>query len=231
LVLVMVLAGAQWLPASRRPWALPLVCLAVRVVARRFWTLWAAALLLPTPARAARLGNGLLAQGTMAVALGVHFAQRFPASAPAVLTAVLLCMIVSDPWRACASRVVLLDAAETIGIGVAPLIALIRDGVIMRRPVVLPVLLAAMFGITAPKTDQGGVCDPLTFAAIGFVALAAFTVPDVGSVLQLPRVTCYVLACVALGPSAANHDMLHRSAREPSHSGHGIIARLASVLV
>ena len=74
----------------------------------------------------------------------------------------------------------------------------------MRRLLVLAVLLAVMLGLSALKTDQVRVHDPMTLAAIGFVMLAAFTVSELGSLLKLPRVTGYILAGVALGPSAAN---------------------------
>ncbi|MCU0690259.1 MAG: cation:proton antiporter [Polyangiaceae bacterium] len=112
-VLLMIFAGALWQPASGWVWTLPLVYLTTRFVARRVWTQAMAALLFPTPLRAARLGNGLLAQGTMAVAVGVDFSQRFPDYAPAVLTTVLCGTLVSDLWSARALRAVLLDAGET----------------------------------------------------------------------------------------------------------------------
>ncbi|HQK19681.1 MAG TPA: hypothetical protein PLJ27_19635 [Polyangiaceae bacterium] len=59
----------------------------------------------------------------------------------------------------------------------------------MRRIVVLGVLLAMMLAITALQTSQSAAHDPMTLAAIGFVILAAYTVSEVGSLLQLPQVT------------------------------------------
>lgn len=112
-VLVMIFAGALWAPVSGWAWIFPIVYLVVRYGARRIWTQSMAQAMSRTPLRAARLGNGLLAQGTMAVAVGVDFAQRFPDYAPAVLTTVLLGTLVSDLWSARALRAVLLDAGET----------------------------------------------------------------------------------------------------------------------
>ncbi|HOD22162.1 MAG TPA: cation:proton antiporter, partial [Polyangiaceae bacterium] len=74
----------------------------------------------------------------------------------------------------------------------------------MRRIVVLGVLLAMMLAITALQTSQSAAHDPMTLAAIGFVILAAYTVSEVGSLLQLPQVTGYIVAGLALGPAAAN---------------------------
>lgn len=112
-VLVMIFAGALWAPVSGWMWGFPLVYLVVRYVARRAWTQSVAAVMSRTRLRAARLGNGLLAQGTMAVAVGVDFSQRFPDYAPAVLTTVLVGTLVSDIWSARALRAVLLDAGES----------------------------------------------------------------------------------------------------------------------
>lgn len=78
----------------------------------------------------------------------------------------------------------------------------------MRRLVVLSVLLALMLGVRALQDGSSVAADPLILAAIGFVLLAAFTVAGLGSVLRLPKVTGYILAGVALGPSAA--DILSR---------------------
>lgn len=112
-VLVMIFAGALWIPASGWAWLFPIAYLFVRFLARRVWTNAAARVLRPTGLCTTRLGNGLLAQGTMAVAVGVSFSQRFPEFAPAVLTTVLVGTLVSDLWSARALRAVLLDAGET----------------------------------------------------------------------------------------------------------------------
>ena len=125
-VLVMIFAGALWAPVSGWAWVFPLVYLVVRFLARRLWTQSMARLMSPTPLRAARLGNGLLAQGTMAVAVGVDFSQRFPDYAPAVLTTVLIGTLVSDLWSARALRSVLLDAGESCDEPMSPSPASVR---------------------------------------------------------------------------------------------------------
>jgi Kef-type K+ transport system membrane component KefB len=73
----------------------------------------------------------------------------------------------------------------------------------MRRLIVLLVLLGAMLGIRALSLDAASAY-ALTLAAIGFVALASFTIAEMGSQLSLPRVTGYILAGITLGPYAAN---------------------------
>jgi Kef-type K+ transport system membrane component KefB len=47
--------------------------------------------------------------------------------------------------------------------------------------------------------SEGGAA---TLAAIGFVAWTAYAVADIGRALSLPRMTGYILAGVAFGPSA-----------------------------
>jgi hypothetical protein len=59
-----------------------------------------------------RLGNGLLSQGTLAVAIGVNFAQRFPTFASLILTTVLVGTLLSDLFSARALRSLLADAGE-----------------------------------------------------------------------------------------------------------------------
>lgn len=75
----------------------------------------------------------------------------------------------------------------------------------MRRVAVLIVLFGVMFALQALRVEfDAGGRNPMTLAAIGFVLLASFTLAEVGSALSLPRVTGYILAGVALGPSVAN---------------------------
>ena len=75
----------------------------------------------------------------------------------------------------------------------------------MRRIAVLVALFAVMFALQALRVDSAeGERNPMTLAAIGFVLLTSFTVAEMGSALSLPRVTGYILAGVALGPSVAN---------------------------
>lgn len=71
----------------------------------------------------------------------------------------------------------------------------------MRRFLVIAILLAAMLGLDALKAAPGNA-NPLTLAAVGFVVLASFTLAEFGGSFGLPRVTGYILAGIALGPSA-----------------------------
>jgi Kef-type K+ transport system membrane component KefB len=75
----------------------------------------------------------------------------------------------------------------------------------LRRIIVLLVLFGVMFSLQLLRAAPiPGARDPMTLAAIGFVLLASFTLAELGSALTLPRVTGYILAGVALGPSVAN---------------------------
>ncbi len=112
-VLVMIFAGALWSPVAGWVWLFPITYFAVRYVARRAFTRATVRILAPPQVLSTRIGKGLLAQGTMAVAVGVDFSQRFPHYASAVLTTVLIGTLVSDLWSARALRAVLLDAGES----------------------------------------------------------------------------------------------------------------------
>ena len=68
----------------------------------------------------------------------------------------------------------------------------------MRRGFVVLVLLAMMVGLKALKAESPGGADPLTLAAIGFVVLAAFAIAELGTKLQLPKVTGYIVSGVVL---------------------------------
>lgn len=74
----------------------------------------------------------------------------------------------------------------------------------MRRVGVLFVLFGVMLGVSALRAESAGLRDSMILAAIGFVLLAAFTLAELGSALSLPRVTGYILAGTALGPSIAD---------------------------
>ena len=111
-VLVMIFAGALWNPVSNWMWALPLLYVVGRLIFRRAFTQLSARLFLEQRLRTRRLGNGLLAQGTLAVALGVDFAQRLPALASLVLTTVLIGTLLSDVFSGRALRSLLADAGE-----------------------------------------------------------------------------------------------------------------------
>ncbi len=111
-VLLMIFAGALWDPVSGWEWLLPVAYVLVRFAARRLATALCAKLLLEQPLLTRRLGNGLLSQGTLAVAIGVNFAQRFPDFASLILTTVLVGTILSDLFSTRMLRALLADAGE-----------------------------------------------------------------------------------------------------------------------
>ncbi len=111
-VLLMIFAGALWDPVSGWAWLLPLLYVLVRFAVRRVATALSVRLFLDKPLMTRRLGNGLLSQGTLAVAIGVSFAQRFPEFASLILTTVLIGTILSDLFSTRALRALLADAGE-----------------------------------------------------------------------------------------------------------------------
>ncbi len=74
---------------------------------------------------------------------------------------------------------------------------------LMRRFLVLALLIATMFGMQWLKGGLGQGSLAITFAAIGFVVLAAYAMAELASAVGLPRVTGYIVAGLGLGPSAA----------------------------
>lgn len=114
-VLVMIFGGATWIPVHGALWLLPIGYAAVRWLALRVAARFAATQLVEPPVRVARFGHGLLAQGTLAVAIGINFSSRFPEQAPVLLSTVLLGTLISDLFSVRALRSVLLDAGEASG--------------------------------------------------------------------------------------------------------------------
>ena len=74
----------------------------------------------------------------------------------------------------------------------------------MRRLFVVVALLCIMLVMRNFQAKVDAPDNVITLAAIGFVLLAAFAAADMGTRLSLPRVTGFILAGLALGPSAAN---------------------------
>ena len=111
-VLVMIFAGALWIPAEGILWLFPLVYMVVRFIARRALTAISERLFLEHPLRSVRPGDGLLGQGTLAAAIGVSYAHRFPEQAPVALSTVLLATLLFDAHSVRGIRRVLVDAGE-----------------------------------------------------------------------------------------------------------------------
>ncbi len=111
-VMVMIFAGALWTPVTGWHWLMPVAFVAVRYAALRLVVPLVARTAMEQPVVAHRLGHGLLAQGALAVAIGVSFSLRFPAEAPLVLTTILAGTLLGDVWSVRALTAVLLDAGE-----------------------------------------------------------------------------------------------------------------------
>ena len=74
-----------------------------------------------------------------------------------------------------------------------------------RRLAVIVLLLGMMFGLRllSGSVVVGEPIGESVILTIGFVVLAAYALAELTSGLGLPRVTGYILAGVAAGPSAA----------------------------
>jgi len=107
-VLLLILTGAMWTPVSGALWLFPLVYIVVRLVAGRVILRLITGLV--TRINAERIGMGLLAQGTLAVAVAVDYALQVPAHAPVVLTTVLVGTLVCDMSAGGVVRRLLVDA-------------------------------------------------------------------------------------------------------------------------
>ncbi|MCA9518135.1 MAG: cation:proton antiporter [Myxococcales bacterium] len=70
---------------------------------------------------------------------------------------------------------------------------------------VVALLIGTMVAMLELKARVGDhVAAAVTFAAIGFVVLAAYGLAELAAMVGLPRVTGYILAGIGLGPSAAS---------------------------
>lgn len=108
---LMIFAGAMWRPAAGALWLLPIVYLVTRAVAQRAGAALAVRTV-PGIRTAQRPGGGLVAQGGIAVAVAVNYAQVHPGLASAALTAVLLPLLVLDPLAPRWIRRFFADAGE-----------------------------------------------------------------------------------------------------------------------
>lgn len=120
-VLIMIFGGAMWVPVSGWLWLFPVAYVVARYVALRLFARVATRALIRPPMRTARVGNGLLAQGALAVAIGVNVAQSSTEQGAIVLTTVIVGTLASDLWSIRALRTVLADAGEITGDAVGDL--------------------------------------------------------------------------------------------------------------
>jgi len=113
LVLLMIFAGARWaMPENPWLWALPVFYAALRYVVRRIATRAVALASGDAALSVPRLGDGLMGQGTLAIAVGIEVAVRFPKHDSLVLTTVLFGTLLNDLWSRGALRSLLADAGE-----------------------------------------------------------------------------------------------------------------------
>lgn len=118
-VLVLIFAGALWQPVGGALWLLPIAYAVGRWLLRRIFTRIAARSVLEPKLETLRLGNGLISHGSLAVAIALNLAQRFPEWAAVVLNTVLIGTLVSDLFSRRALTALLTDAGELV-VGLAP---------------------------------------------------------------------------------------------------------------
>lgn len=110
-VAILVFAGAQWWPPPAWGWVVVAASLLVRPLALRTGGAVAPRVIDGLP-RAHRLGNALLPQGGLSVAIAVNFAQVFQGPGSVVLTAAMVGLVANDVVGYRAVRRVLADAGE-----------------------------------------------------------------------------------------------------------------------
>lgn len=118
-VLVLIFAGALWEPVTGGLWLLPVVYVLARWGLRRLFTRIAARHVVVPRLETLRLGNGLLSHGSLAVAVALNLAQRFPEWSAVILNTVLLGTLASDLVSRRTLMNVLTDAGEIV-IGQGP---------------------------------------------------------------------------------------------------------------
>jgi Kef-type K+ transport system membrane component KefB len=111
-VLIMVFAGAMWTPVSGTLWIVVAAYVLFRFASRRAAMSFITGSFLETPLQTPRLGNGLLAQGTLAPAIAVNCTLRFPEFDAVLLSTVLVGALASELWSQQALRKLLDDAGE-----------------------------------------------------------------------------------------------------------------------
>ena len=112
-VLIMIFAGAHFVPVRGWGWLLPAVYVVARYLLRRLLTPLSLRMLVVDGPRVGRIGHGLLSQGTLAVAIALDFALQNPRHHALVLGTVLIGAFLSDLWSDRALASLLADAGET----------------------------------------------------------------------------------------------------------------------
>lgn len=111
-VLLMVFAGALWVPVEPRLWLVVPVFILARLLLRRISLNALKSAFLPEPPATRLLGSGLWSPGTLAVAIAVSGSLRFPDLAPTILSTVVVGSLVSELFSHRALRRLLDDAGE-----------------------------------------------------------------------------------------------------------------------
>ncbi len=112
-VLILLLAGATWVPASSAAvWLVVPVYAIARVLLRRIFTRLAVTTFVNEGSLGVGLGRGMLGQGVLAAAIAVAFTQRFPDLSPTVGTIILGGLVISDVLAMRALRRYLADVGE-----------------------------------------------------------------------------------------------------------------------
>jgi hypothetical protein len=111
-VLVLLMAGATWVPVTGWYWALVPSYVLVRTLARLLFSRVAVSTFMGDDAAARGLGRALLGQGVLASAISLAFAQRFPELAAPVTSTILGGVLLTDLFAQRWLRRYLADAGE-----------------------------------------------------------------------------------------------------------------------
>lgn len=112
-VALMIFAGATWQPEATSVWLLMVAYLLFRLVGVRTGAFVAQRLVSGLP-QVPRLGYGLLAQGPLAAAIVLAYAQAGAADGQLGLAAVLPALLIVDPFSSPVLHSTLADAGQTV---------------------------------------------------------------------------------------------------------------------
>ena len=111
-VLVLLMAGATWVPVAGWYWALVPSYVLLRALARLLFSRGAVSTFMGDHAMARGIGRALLGQGVLASAISLAFAQRFPELAAPVTSTILGGVLLTDLFAQRSLRRYLADAGE-----------------------------------------------------------------------------------------------------------------------
>jgi len=111
-VLVLLLAGATWVPVEGWYWVLVPSYVLLRSLARLVFSRAAVSTFMGDHAMAQGIGRALLGQGVLASAISLAFAQRFPELAAPVTSTILGGVLLNDLFAQRSLRRYLADAGE-----------------------------------------------------------------------------------------------------------------------